>query len=221
MGKRTVLCFSGGMDSSTLLYSLLADGDEVVCLGVDYGQRHAKELQAAAAVAAAAGVRFEVADLRGVTRFMLGSSQTDASVAVPEGHYAAESMKQTVVPNRNMLMLSVAAAWAISLRFDRVAYAAHGGDHAIYPDCRQEFIDALGGAIALADWHGVTLHGPFAALSKSDVAALGLRLGVPFELTWSCYKGGEKACGKCGTCVERLEAFADSGAVDPIAYEQP
>lgn len=217
---KTVLCFSGGMDSSTLLYKLLADGDEVVCLGVDYGQRHKKELDSARKVAQAANVRFEVADLREITRFLAGSSQTDTSVEVPEGHYAEESMKKTVVPNRNMLMLALATSWAISLKYDRVAYAAHNGDHAIYPDCRAEFISALTGAVELADWHKITLYGPFAALTKGDIAGLGITLGVPFELTWSCYKGQELPCGKCGTCVERLEAFRDAGHPDPLEYQK-
>ena len=128
-------------------------------------------------------------------------------------------MKATVVPNRNMIMLSIAAGWAISRRADRVAYAAHGGDHAIYPDCRREFIDALGEAIIIADWHPVRLYGPYVAISKADVVALGQKLGVPFDRTWTCYKGRTKHCGKCGTCVERREAFALAGVPDPTSYD--
>lgn len=216
---KTVLILSGGMDSTTLLHALLAEGDQVLAVGVDYGQRHRKELQAAQAICAELGVEFRIADLAGVRQFLGGSSQTDDSVQVPEGHYAEEAMKLTVVPNRNMLMLALAAAWAISLKADRVAYAAHGGDHTIYPDCRPEFVQAMGVALGLADWHEVELFAPFLSMSKADIASLGSHLAVPFERTWSCYKGGDKHCGKCGTCVERREAFSVAGLVDPTEYE--
>ncbi len=214
----TVLTFSGGLDSTVLLYRLLAEGGKVAALSVDYGQRHRVELDHAGRIAAAAGVQHEVADVSAVTRFLGGSSQTDSKVEVPLGHYTAESMKQTVVPNRNMIMLAVAAGWAVSLKADRVAYAAHAGDHAIYPDCRPEFAAALGEAIRLADWHSVELVFPFVEMSKADIVRLGAELGVPFEQTWSCYQGGEFHCGDCGTCVERREAFKLAGIADPTAY---
>jgi 7-cyano-7-deazaguanine synthase len=153
---------------------------------------------------------------------MGGSSQTDKSVPVPEGHYEEESMKQTVVPNRNMILLALAGAWAISTKSDAIAYAAHSGDHAIYPDCRPEFTEAMSDALRLCDWHEVKLMRPFlypTPMSKADIVKLGTSLGVPFELTWSCYKGGEKHCGKCGTCVERVEAFQLAGVEDPTEYE--
>ena len=127
----------------------------------DYGQRHRVELECAAKIIAPLGIRHETADLRSISNLLGGSSQTDDSVEVPLGHYEAENMKQTVVPNRNMILLSLAAAWAIGEKADSVAYAAHAGDHAIYPDCRSEFAEALGGAIALADWHEVKLLRPF------------------------------------------------------------
>ena len=124
-------------------------------------------------------------------------------------------MKATVVPNRNMIMLAVAGGWAISLRFDRVAFGAHGGDHAIYPDCRAEFADAMDAVLALADWHKIQLVRPFVGITKTDIVTLGAKLGVPFENTWSCYKGTELHCGRCGTCVERREAFHLAGIQDP------
>lgn len=214
-----VLIMSGGMDSTTLLYHLLNEGLEVKALGVDYGQRHGKELAFARATCEARDVDFQVADLVSLNHLLQGSALTTSSISVPEGHYAEESMKATVVPNRNMLLLSVATAWAVSLKAGAVAYAAHAGDHAIYPDCRRVFADALGVAIQLCDWHDVRLMRPFVDWTKADIAARGAHLGVEWSLTWSCYKGGELHCGKCGTCVERIEAFDLAGVPDPTAYE--
>lgn len=148
-----------------------------------------------------------------------GSSQTSEDVPVPEGHYAEESMKATVVPNRNMVLLSLATAWAVSLKAQYVAYAAHAGDHAIYPDCRPEFFGHLGEAIRRCDWHKVEPLSPFIRMTKSQIVKEGDKLQVPFERTYSCYKGGEKHCGKCGTCVERREAFSLAGVPDPTQYE--
>ena len=151
---------------------------------------------------------------------LAGSALTSSEIEVPEGHYAEDNMKATVVPNRNMILLSVAAGWAISSKYDRIAYAAHSGDHAIYPDCRNEFAEALDGAIRLADWHEVSLYRPFVDMTKADIVSLGAKLGVPFEKTWSCYKGQDLHCGRCGTCVERREAFYLAGVDDPTTYAQ-
>lgn len=215
---KTILILSGGLDSAVLLYRLLADGDTVAALSVDYGQRHRRELACARALCGRLGVEHREADLSGLRPLLAGSSQTDDAVPVPHGHYEAETMKLTVVPNRNMLMLSAAAAWAISRRADRVAYAAHGGDHAIYPDCRPGFVAALAAALGLADWHPLGLFAPYLGVSKADIVAEGARLGVPFAGTWSCYEGGAVHCGRCGTCVERREAFALAGVPDPTPY---
>jgi 7-cyano-7-deazaguanine synthase len=148
-----------------------------------------------------------------------GSALTDPSISLPEGHYAEDSMKATVVPNRNMILLSLAAGHAISLQFDTVAYAAHAGDHTIYPDCRPEFATAMDEALKLCDWNTVSLYRPFVQLSKHDLVRKGNELGVPFEKTWSCYAGNDKHCGKCGTCVERKEAFELVGLLDPTEYK--
>ena len=212
---KKVLIYSGGMDSTVLMYELKAQGHEVHALGIDYGQRHGKELGCAAGICNRLRVPFRIADLSGLRPLLAGSSQTDDSIPVPEGHYAAESMKATVVPNRNMIMLAMAAGYAMSIGAERVAYAAHAGDHAIYPDCRPEFADALDHAIGLADWRKVALERPFVHLAKAEIAALGYALNVPFGDTWSCYKGGSYHCGKCGTCVERREAL---GVQDPTKY---
>ena len=186
---KTVLIYSGGLDSTVLLYDLLAAGHSVRALSINYGQRHQKELQAASCICQQLGIEHRVADISGIAPLLKGSSLTDDTIDVPEGHYEAESMKATVVPNRNMIMLSIAAGWAISEKADTVSYAAHSGDHAIYPDCREKFTDALDTAIQLADWHEVSLYRPFIGKSKADIVKLGSTLKVPFEKTWSCYKG--------------------------------
>jgi 7-cyano-7-deazaguanine synthase len=147
-----------------------------------------------------------------------GSSQTDSSVEVPHGHYAEESMKQTVVPNRNMILLSVAIGHAIAHKCDAVAYAAHAGDHAIYPDCRREFVQAMQGAAQLCDWRRIDLLSPFVDFSKADIVEQGELLGVDFSKTYSCYEGNEIHCGKCGTCTERKEAFELNSIKDPTQY---
>lgn len=221
MSVKTVLCYSGGLDSTVLLYKLLKEGHEVRCLIVDYGQRHHKEVDHANSLLINdRRIRaYRILDLIGISEILQGSSQTDVSVPVPEGHYTEESMKATVVPNRNMILLSLATAWAISTKSTQVAYAAHAGDHTIYPDCREVFITYLGLAVKLCDWNPPELYTPFLKKSKADIVSLGHSLGVPFEKTWSCYKGREKHCGKCGTCVERKEAFEIAKVVDPTEYE--
>lgn len=215
---RTVVVYSGGLDSTVLLAHLLAEGREVHALSVNYGQRHARELESARAVCAHYGVDHRVADLRALAGIFGSNSLTNTAVDVAEGHYTEETMKTTVVPNRNMILLAVAAARAIALKADTLAYAAHGGDHAIYPDCRPEFADAMDRAIALADWHKVRLERPMVLWSKAEIVRRGAALGVPFALTWSCYKGGEKHCGRCGTCIERREAFHLAGVPDSTDY---
>lgn len=217
-----VLIHSGGLDSSVLLGKLVEEGNKVKCLSVDYGQRHARELVAASAVMDHYKVkpfdRFR-ADLSALKPILGGSSQTDDSVPVPHGHYAAENMKLTVVANRNMLMLAVAGAWAISSKADAVAYGAHAGDHAIYPDCREEFVEPLSRALANADWHKVQIVRPFLHFTKAEIVNLGFGLEVPMGLTYSCYEGRPDHCGLCGTCQERRAAFRDAGVPDPTTYE--
>ncbi|MGE4550778.1 MAG: 7-cyano-7-deazaguanine synthase QueC [Opitutales bacterium] len=215
---KSIVLHSGGMDSTVLLYQLVAQGDEVKALSIDYGQGHAKEIESARALAESLGVEHRVADLRSLAELLGGSALTSSELEVPEGHYEEDNMKATVVPNRNMILLAVSAGWAISSEFDRVAYAAHSGDHAIYPDCRPEFADALDAAVQLADWRKVSLHRPFVALSKADLVKLGADLQVPFERTWSCYKGRDLHCGRCGTCIERREAFHLAEVTDPTTY---
>ena len=218
--NKAVVLFSGGLDSTALLARAIKEFDLVHALSFDYGQRHGgAELRAAEDVARIlAPHEWRLVNIPGVRDLLKGSSQTDDSVPVPLGHYAEESMKATVVPNRNMMMLAIATAYAISLRADAVGYAAHHGDHAIYPDCRPEFVNALGGAIGLADWHHVDLWAPFINKSKAEIVVEGMAHWAPLAMTWSCYSGGSVQCGRCGTCVERREAFAVAGLDDPTTY---
>jgi 7-cyano-7-deazaguanine synthase len=216
---RTVVIFSGGIDSTVLLHDLRAQAAEVLALSIDYGQRHRTELDHARRIADNLGVEWRLADLSAISPLLAGSSQTSGDVPVPHGHYAEETMKQTVVPNRNMIMLAVAGGWAISRRADRVAYAAHSGDHTIYPDCRPEFAQAMDHALGLADWHRIHLHCPYVTLTKAQIVARGAELGVDFAATWSCYEGGTLHCGRCGTCYERREAFHLAGVPDPTQYQ--
>lgn len=213
---KTVLVFSGGMDSSTLLYDLMAQGDTVECVTVNYKQRHAVEIKQAEKICRKAGVKQTVVDLSSVGEFLKGSSQTDESVRVPFGNYDEPSMKITVVPNRNMFLLAVAGAYAIAQKADRLAYGAHAGDHAIYPDCRPEFVAGMQAVFQIADWHKLSLYAPYLHMSKGEICKVGLKLGVPYELTWTCYQGLEAPCGKCGACVERDEAFQFCNARDPL-----
>ena len=217
---KTILIYSGGLDSTVLLYHLLDQGREVRALAVDYGQRHACELDQAAAICAARQVPFQRADLSAIRPLLAGSSLTSEDIPVAEGHYTETRMKSTVVPNRNMLLLALATSYALSSGAAEVAYAAHHGDHAIYPDCRPEFADAMASAIGLCDWESVRLSRPFVDWTKADIARRGAELMVPFEQTWSCYKGGKRHCGRCGTCIERREAFDLAGIADPTLYAQ-
>lgn len=215
--KKTVVLLSGGLDSVTLAFCLRQDR-KILPISFNYGQRHSRELTSSQGFAQLLNVPWKLVDLTDVTQLMRGSSQTDASIEVPEGHYAHESMKLTVVPNRNMIMLAVAGAYAVSEGADSIAFAAHAGDHAIYPDCRPDFVNAMQVAFHLANYHPVLLEAPFLNKTKGDIVKLGTLLDVPYELTWSCYKGADKHCGKCGTCVERIEAFQQAGVKDPTNY---
>ena len=216
---KAVVLFSGGLDSTVLVYDLLNEGADLKLLSIDYGQRHEKELKSSSEIAEFLGLEHEILRLPMLNNLLGGSALTDPSILLPEGHYAEDSMKATVVPNRNMILLSLAAGHAISLQFDTVAYAAHAGDHTIYPDCRPEFATAMDEALKLCDWNTVSLYRPFVQLSKHDLVRKGKELGVPFEKTWSCYAGNDKHCGKCGTCVERKEAFELVGLLDPTEYK--
>ncbi|MEI6465031.1 MAG: 7-cyano-7-deazaguanine synthase QueC [Verrucomicrobiota bacterium] len=215
--KVVVLC-SGGMDSVTALYWARQAHDVVATASFDYGSKHNhRELPFAAEHAAKFGLRHEVITLDFVNR-LFASDLLQGGGTVPDGHYEAANMKQTVVPFRNAIMLSIACGFAESVGAEGLVIAAHGGDHAIYPDCREDFMQAMGDAMRLGTYAGLQLLRPFIALDKARIAAAGAKLGVDFARTWSCYKGGVIHCGTCGTCVERREAFALAGVPDPTTY---
>lgn len=211
-----VLLFSGGIDSTTLLWDLRNQGRHPHLLSFDYGQRHRVELKAARTIARITSCPNDTVALP--TWLFQGSSQTSDEISVPHGHYAAESMKLTVVPNRNMVMLSLAGALALSLKCKDIFYAAHSGDHAIYPDCRPEFVEILRRAFLMASWSELMLNAPYIMWPKKMIVQQGASLDVPYELTYSCYEGAELHCGKCGTCTERREAFELAGIPDPTKY---
>ncbi|MEO9523361.1 MULTISPECIES: 7-cyano-7-deazaguanine synthase QueC [Marinobacter] len=219
MTDTVVVIYSGGMDSYTLLHVARARGLQVHALSFNYGQRHVRELESAAAVCESLGIPHKVIDIRAMGEVMAGSSLT-SEVDVPEGHYEEDSMKATVVPNRNMILLSLATGYAVTVGAGAVWYGAHGGDHAIYPDCRPEFVEKMDAVCRVANYEPVAVEAPFMALDKGEILAEGLKLGLDYSQTWTCYNGRERACGRCGSCVERLEAFASHGVTDPLAYEE-
>ena len=215
---KAVVVLSGGMDSTTLLYDVVNQGYKTFCIGFDYNQRHKKELWMAKKTCDKLGLEYLIVDLSALN-VVAPSALTRDDIEVPEGHYTDDNMKQTVVPNRNMVMLSIATAYAIGKGANDVFYGAHAGDHAIYPDCRVEFVDKMKEAIKISDWEPINLHAPYLTVDKGDIAIKGKELDVDYSLTWTCYKGLELACGKCGSCVERLEAFEKAGIKDPVIYE--
>ena len=219
MTQKVVVIYSGGMDSFTVLNKAIADGFEVYPLSFDYGQRHKKELDYAARVCEELNVPHKIVDISAINTLIGGSSLT-SDIDVPEGHYEEESMKSTVVPNRNMILLSLAIGYAVSLNASKVYYGAHSGDHAIYPDCRPEFVQKMNDVSLIANYEAVEIYSPYLHVSKIDILTDGLAMGLDYGKTWTCYTGREKACGKCGACQERLEAFEKNAVTDPLEYEK-
>ena len=216
--KDSVIIVSGGLDSITLLY----DKAETIALAIsfDYGQNHSKkELPYAEYHCQKLGIPHITIPLTFMHQYFK-SSLLEGAEAIPEGHYEEENMKSTVVPFRNGIMLAIATGIAESHELKRVYIANHGGDHTIYPDCRPEFIDAMDKATSAGTFVDVRVEAPYTNISKADIVRRGTALGIDYAKTWSCYKGSEIHCGKCGTCVERKEAFADAGVKDPTEYEE-
>lgn len=220
--KKAVVIVSGGLDSVTLAYHLKTEGYSLHLLSFDYGQRHKKELTFARLCAERLHAQYNLMDMSGLGTLLKGSALTDTDVNVPNGHYADDNMSLTVVPNRNAVMLAIGFSIAAAEGADCVAIGVHGGDHFIYPDCRPEFIEQFARMeqAALGEYAHVDLHTPFLHLDKSGIVKRGAEIGVPFAETWSCYKGHDHHCGMCGTCVERKEAFALAGIVDPTQYQE-
>ena len=216
---KVCVLLSGGMDSVAAFYEVLGMHEVVACLSFDYGAKHnACEIPFAQRHADRNGVLHQVISLDFINR-LFKSDLLQSGGAIPDGHYAEESMKQTVVPFRNGIMLAAAAGFAESANAGGLVIAAHAGDHTIYPDCREDFMKAMGDALKFGTYAGIELLRPFIALDKTGIAVEGAKLGVDFAHTWSCYKGGDVHCGKCGTCVERREAFHRAGLTDPTKYE--
>ena len=233
--KKCVIILSGGMDSTTLLYKMKEEYEgEIYPMNINYGQRHSMEIKMAEDTCKKLDLKFKYLDLRHIGKSIASnSSLTDPFRQVPKGHYEDESMKQTVVPNRNMMLLSMATAYAIDIGADEVYYGAHSGDHAIYPDCRPDFYEALGKTMELCHYTPVKLKAPFMKMTKADIVALGLTLDVDYSMTWTCYDPVRLqkrdpitnainyyyvSCGKCGSCSERLEAFKLNEVNDMIEY---
>ncbi|RHW77235.1 7-cyano-7-deazaguanine synthase QueC [Colwellia sp. RSH04] len=218
MAEKVVVIYSGGMDSFTVLNRALKDGKQVYALTFDYGQRHVKEISCAQTVCSNLGIPHKVINISAINELLAGSSLTD-DIDIPQGHYEADNMKSTVVPNRNMILLSLAVGYAVSVGASQVYYGAHSGDHAIYPDCRPEFVLKMNEVCKIANYESVEIFSPYLEVNKSAILTDGMTMGLDYSNTWTCYNGREKACGKCGACQERLEAFADNKVSDPIDYE--
>ena len=216
--KSALVVCSGGVDSVTAIYWAKTRYERVEAVTFDYGANHNKRERACLmAVCAKENVKVTVIKLPLGKYFK--SSLLSGADKIPEGHYAADNMKSTVVPFRNGIMLSVAAGLAESNGLDTIILGNHAGDHTIYPDCRPEFIDGMTEAIKAGTWKHIKVVSPFCRKTKADIVKVGAKLGVPYELTYSCYKGGKRHCGKCGTCVERKEAFQLAKVKDPTVYE--
>lgn len=213
-----LVILSGGMDSTTLLYDTISKGYKTFAISFNYGQKHKIELEMAKKTCAKLGVNHKVVDLD-VLNELAPSALTRKEWKIPEGHYANKNMKQTVVPNRNMVLIALATSYAISIGAKRLFYGAHAGNHTIYPDCRKEFVKQLSKAVALCDWSKVDLYAPYLNMDKGDIAKRGKQLKVDYSLTRTCYTNNKRACGKCGACVERIEAFDKAKMADPIEYE--
>ena len=218
-----VIIFSGGLDSTVLCYKAAADGFDVHALTIIYGQKHIKEIDSARKTAGLLGINHRVVDLSNINELLKGSALTDSSVDVPEVPETAEhfeTLKTTIVPNRNAIFLSVAIGYSESISADNVFFGAHHSDRGVYPDCRKEFVEAFEAAEKLAtDNEKLTISAPFVGMDKAEIVALGNELAVPFENTWTCYVGGEVHCGSCSACNERKRAFRESGVDDPTIYK--
>ena len=212
---KTILVLSGGLDSTTLLYKLLSEGKEVEAISFDYGQRHKKELEFASKTCKKLNIKHQIIEMDFLKNLISNSALT-GDIEVPEGHYEAENMKLTVVPNRNMIMASIATGYAVNINADEVALGVHAGDHIIYPDCRPEFISALRTTTLISNFKPINIYAPFLYIDKADIVKIGKELNVDYSLAWTCYKGEDKPCGVCGSCQERQYSFEKNNIKDPL-----
>lgn len=215
---KSIVLLSGGMDSVTAFHHALAEHEVVAALSFDYGSKHnAREIPFARRHAGRAGIPHHVIPLDFINKHF-ASDLLQSGGEIPDGHYAEETMKRTVVPFRNGIMLAIACGFAESAGAAGLVIAAHSGDHAIYPDCRESFMEAIAAAMKHGTYERIQLLRPFIAIDKAAIARRGAALGIDFAETWSCYKGGDLHCGACGTCIERREAFLLAGLDDPTIY---
>ena len=215
--KDSIIVLSGGMDSTTLLYEF--QSRIALAVSFDYGSNHnRRELAFAALHCERLGIKHLIIPLDFIHQYFHSSLLSGAD-AVPEGNYNDENMRSTVVPFRNGIMLAVAAGLAEDNGLQQIMMANHAGDHAIYPDCRPSFVQAMDHAVQAGTYNGVRLFTPYTDLTKADIARRGKALGIDYSETWSCYKGGEHHCGKCGTCTERIDALREAGIDDKTIYE--
>lgn len=219
INNKVVVLLSGGMDSVTALYQAAKTHEVIGTLSFDYGSKHNhKEIPFAKYHADKLGIPHQIIEAKFIEN-LFDSALLKNEEEIPEGHYADEVMKKTVVPFRNGIMLSIACGYAESIGAQGVVIAAHSGDHAIYPDCRNEFMDAMAAAMRLGTYENIELISPFVDVDKTEICRIGHQLGVDYSQTWSCYKGLEIHCGVCGTCFERKEAFELAGVEDPTIYK--
>jgi 7-cyano-7-deazaguanine synthase len=216
---KALIILSGGLDSTTLLYDIVNQygAENVVALSFNYGSKHnAQELAKALKSCTQLSVKHEIISLQEVFR-LFNSALLEGGEEVPKGHYEEENMKKTVVPFRNGILLSLAVGYAESQGIDKVFYGAHSGDHAIYPDCREEFIKAISSAAKTGTYNEVQIIAPYTNMNKISILEKGQELGVDYSNTWTCYDPQDgKPCGKCGSCTERTEAFVENFLVDPL-----
>jgi 7-cyano-7-deazaguanine synthase len=214
---KIIVVYSGGLDSFTLLNEAIRSGKDVFALSFDYGQKHSKELDCVEKFCAQESIDSKIVDVSSIKELFQGFSLTD-EIDIPKGHYEDDSMKSTVVPNRNMILISMALGYAVTKEAEEVWFGAHAGDHAIYPDCRPEFVEKMDAVARIANYSPIAVKAPYIAMSKTEILAIGLNMQLDYGLTWTCYEGKELACGSCGACHERLESFAANNAIDPIKY---
>lgn len=212
---RAVVIFSGGVDSTTLLYMLKNNGYDIMALTFCYGQKHDKEIEYAKKICKQLGLKQIIIQLPALH----GSALTDYNNKIPETEYSSDSQRATVVPNRNMIFIAHAVSLAIANDASEVYYGAHKNDEIAYPDCTMEFVEAVQSAVYAGNYEQVTVRAPFIEMTKDAIVRKGAQLGVPYEDTWSCYKGGALHCGVCGTCRERKKAFKLAKIKDPTKYQ--
>ena len=214
---KIIVVYSGGLDSFTLLNEAIRSGKDVSALSFDYGQKHNKELHFVEKFCAQESIDSKIVNVSSIKELFQGSSLTD-EIDIPKGHYEDDSMKSTVVPNRNMILISLALGYAVTKEAEEVWFGAHAGDHAIYPDCRPGFVEKMDAVARIANYSPIAVKAPYIAMSKTEILAIGLNMQLDYGLTWTCYEGKELACGSCGACHERLESFAANNVIDPIKY---